>query len=138
MQKCRIVIDTNLWISFLLTKKFDFIDKLLYNSNTVLIFSAELIAELIEVTDRPKLSKFFTADELKLVFEIIEYHAIFIPVISYVNLCRDSKDNFLLSLAKDSKADYLITGDKDLLVLKTFEETKILTISEFQTIINQH
>ena len=137
MQKCRIVIDTNLWISFLLTKKFDFIDKLLYNSNTVLIFSAELIAELIEVTDRPKLSKFFTADELKLVFEIIEYHAIFIPVISYVNLCRDSKDNFLLSLAKDSKADYLITGDKDLLVLKTSEETKILTISEFQTIINQ-
>ena len=38
------------------------------------------------------------------------------------------------SLAKDSKADFLITGDKDLLVLKEFEETQIVTIIEYQTI----
>ena len=44
---------------------------------------------------------------------------------------RDEKDNFLLSLSKDSNANFLITGDRDLLDIKEFESTKIMTISEF-------
>jgi predicted nucleic acid-binding protein len=55
-------------------------------------------------------------------------------VVSSVTLCRDEKDNFLLSLARDAQADYLLTGDKDLLVLRTFEKTQILTIAEFRKI----
>jgi predicted nucleic acid-binding protein len=43
----------------------------------------------------------------------------------------------LLALSIDAKANFLITGDNDLLVLKTFNETQIVTISEFQTIITQ-
>lgn len=39
--------------------------------------------------------------------------------------------NFILALAKDSKASHLITGDQDLLVLKAFEGTNIITISEY-------
>jgi putative PIN family toxin of toxin-antitoxin system len=135
MQKCRIVIDTNLWISFLLTKRFNFIDKLLDNGKTELVFCDELLAELIEVTDRPKLQKFFTIEDWTLIFEIIDRYAIYVPVVSSVTLCRDAKDNFLLSLSADAQADYLLTGDKDLLVLKTFGVTRIVTMTEFQTII---
>ena len=54
-----------------------------------------------------------------------------IEVKSIVTICRDPKDNFLLALAKDGKADYLITGDKDLLDLKKFGKTKIKTITNF-------
>lgn len=36
-----------------------------------------------------------------------------IEVESIVTICKDSPDNFLLALAKDSKADYLLTGDND-------------------------
>lgn len=36
-------------------------------------------------------------------------------VIIDTNLCRDPKDNFLLSIAKDGNANYLLTGDNDLL-----------------------
>lgn len=50
---------------------------------------------------------------------------------SIVTQCRDEKDNFLLALAKDSKADFLITGDEDLLIIKKFQNTEILTYSEF-------
>ena len=46
-------------------------------------------------------------------------------------VCRDPKDNFLLALAHDGKADYLLTGDNDLLVMKKFGRTKIVKISEF-------
>jgi len=45
----------------------------------------------------------------------------------------DPKDNFLLALAKDGNADYLITGDNNLLSLKEFGKTKIVTLSEFET-----
>jgi uncharacterized protein len=44
---------------------------------------------------------------------------------------RDSKDNFLLNLAVDGKADYLITGDKDLLEIGQIDKTSILTFKEF-------
>ena len=50
---------------------------------------------------------------------------------SKIELCRDPKDDFLLSLAMDSKADYLITGDNDLLGLKTIGKTKIITITDY-------
>jgi len=134
MKKCRIVIDTNLWISFLLTKRFEFIDKLLDSRKAELVFCDELLAELLEVTDRPKLRKFFTHEDWSLMFEIIEHYSVNVDVVSSVTLCRDAKDNFLLSLSKDAQADYLLTGDKDLLVLKTFGITQIITITEFQTI----
>jgi putative PIN family toxin of toxin-antitoxin system len=128
----RIIIDTNLWISFLLTKKFGFIDKLLTEGSIQLIFCDELLAELTNVALRPKLKKFFTEDDWTLIFNIIDRYAVYISIVSSITVCRDKKDNFLLSLAKDAKADYLITGDKDLLVLKTFENTQIVTFAEYQ------
>jgi len=134
MQKCKIIIDTNLWISFLLSKKFNFIDKLLDSGKIELIFCEELFSELFDVASRPKLRRFFTTEDWTLIFEIIERHAVYVSVTSSVTICRDAKDNFLLSLAKDAKADFLLTGDHDLLILKTFDTTQIVTIAEFQTI----
>ena len=134
--KCRIIIDTNLWISFLLSKRYDFIDELLSRKEIQLVFCGELLDELFEVANRPKLQRFFTADDKKAIFDLIEHYADYVLVTSKVEICRDEKDNFLLSLAKDSNADFLITGDKDLLVLKKFENTEIVTIAEFK--INQY
>jgi len=131
-EKHRIIIDTNLWISFLLSKRYAFIDKLLSRKEIQLVFCGELLDELFEVANRPKLQRFFTSDDKKAIFDLIENYADYVLVTSKVDICRDEKDNFLLSLAKDSKADFLITGDKDLLVLKKFESTEIVTIVEFQ------
>jgi putative PIN family toxin of toxin-antitoxin system len=134
-QKYRIIIDTNLWISFLLSKRFDFINNILVGEKAELVFCEELFAEFAEVASRPKLKKFFTEEDFTLIFEIIRRYAVHFKVVSSITLCRDAKDNFLLSLAKDAKANYLLTGDKDLLVLKTFDVTQIVTITEFQAII---
>lgn len=54
-----------------------------------------------------------------------------VELISEVDLCRDPDDNHLLALCKDGKADMLITGDKDLLVLKRFGKTRILAPADF-------
>jgi uncharacterized protein len=55
---------------------------------------------------------------------------------SIVSACRDPKDNYLLALAKDSSADFLITGDRDLLVLERFDRTQIVTYQDFLKTIN--
>lgn len=48
-----------------------------------------------------------------------------------IEVCRDLKDNFLLSLSIDGNADFLLTGDKDLLGMIKFGETAIVKISDF-------
>lgn len=130
-KKNRIIIDTNLWISFLLSKQFSFLDELLTNQSVQLVFSQELLSEFLDVINRPKLNKYFSDESIELVLELINQYADFVIVTSSVDVCRDSKDNFLLSLAKDGSVDFLITGDQDLLVIERFGNTEILTISEF-------
>lgn len=131
MAKIKLIIDTNLWISFLISNNYNQLDNILFAKKAKLIFSRELLEEFLDVIKRPKFQRFFSLDDIEELLEIIQDYSEFIDVKSEVKICRDEKDNFLLSLAKDSKADYLITGDKDLLVLKTIEKTKILTITDF-------
>ena len=50
---------------------------------------------------------------------------------STVKDCRDIKDNFLLNLAIDGKANFLVTGDKDLLILEKIKKTQIITMTDF-------
>ncbi len=103
-RKDRIIIDTNLWISFLLTKNFDRLDKIIKEKLPTLLFSQALLDEFIEVSRRPKFRKYFPLNDLELLLIHIESKAEFINVTSDINVCRDLKDNFLLSLAKDGNA----------------------------------
>jgi putative PIN family toxin of toxin-antitoxin system len=130
-QRDRIIIDTNLWISFLLTKDLSKLDSIIDTRKAVLIFSQELLDELIEVTQRKKFIKYFDPDDVANLLSMIRSRADLVEVESIVASCRDLKDNFLLSLALDARATHLITGDKDLLVLEKFGKTKILTIADY-------
>jgi putative PIN family toxin of toxin-antitoxin system len=132
----RLILDTNLWISFLISSKYERLDYLLFNQKCKLLFSQELLEEFVAVAKRPKLRKYISRDELEDLLETIDEVADFVNVASNISECRDPKDNFLLSLAVDGKADYLLTGDKDLLVLKKIGETKIRTLSEFFDIVD--
>lgn len=126
----RIIIDTNLWISFLITKRLVKLDTLFLRDDVVLLFSEELLAELIEVAQRPKFSKYFSPTDLNKLLDLLTEMSEIIEVQSSVDICRDVEDNFLLALAKDGRANYLITGDQNLLTIKQFGQTQIVTISE--------
>jgi putative PIN family toxin of toxin-antitoxin system len=76
-KKHRIILDTNLWISFLLSKEFSKLDKLLLHGKAKLLFSEELIEEFLSVVTRPKLKKYFTHSDvqnlLATIYEIAEF-----------------------------------------------------------------
>ncbi len=67
---------------------------------------------------------------------LLENYSEVFTVTTSVEICRDPNDSFLLSLAIDSKANYLITNDNDLLVLDKIEETRILNITDYLNEIN--
>jgi uncharacterized protein len=62
---------------------------------------------------------------------LVRRRSLLIEVTSQITLSRDPKDDFLLALSIDSQADYLLTGDEDLLVLQKIEQTSILKIADF-------
>ena len=63
--------------------------------------------------------------------KILTTHSVRIIPKQKVTLCRDPKDNQFLELCQAASADYLITGDKDLLVLKKFRQTQIFSPKQF-------
>jgi uncharacterized protein len=81
--------------------------------------------EFLEVASRKKFITYFNQEDIQLFLNVLDRFSVKSEVSKY----RDKNDNFLLALAKDSKADYLITGDEDLLVIKKFHNTEILTYS---------
>ena len=128
----RIIIDTNLWISFLITKNFTRLDEINFSKKCVLIFSRELLEEFLTVAKRPKFRRFFSSSDIEEILETIQEYAEFIEVTSKTEVCKDPKDNFLLSLSLDGNADFLLTGDNDLLILTKFRKTSIVTISDIK------
>ncbi|HET8859006.1 putative toxin-antitoxin system toxin component, PIN family [Marivirga sp.] len=131
MKSKRVIIDTNLWISFLISNKLNELDSLIDSGAITLIFSNELIEEFLEVTSRPKFKKYFKKNDIDALLNQIQNHGQLIKVKSNMNICRDEKDDFLLNLSIDSKADYLITGDNDLLILGKIKRTNIISWSDF-------
>ena len=127
----KVVIDTNIWVSFLLQSNFREIDFKIISGEIKLLFSPELLEELLDVIHRPRLKKHFSENIIDRLLNLLNNHADFVTVSSNLKLCRDPKDDFLLSLAHDAKADYLITGDDDLLTIGKINDTEIISISQF-------
>ncbi len=130
MKSKKVILDTNLWVSFLISKDYCFLDNYVLKGRVKLVFSEELFSEFISIAERPKFNKYFSNSDINQLIQMIDKYGILIKVTSEIKQCRDCKDNFLLNLAVDSKADFLVTGDKDLLEIKIIKKTKILTIRE--------
>ena len=107
-RKDRVIIDTNLWISFLLTNDVAKLDKIFSDESNLLLFSQELLDEFLEVARRPKFKKYFSIIDLQDLLLQIRLQAEFVEVTTVIVLSRDHKDNFLLSLANDGKAHYIV------------------------------
>jgi len=133
----KIILDTNWYVSASINRNsrrrlFD----LLINENLTIFYSRELLAEYESVIFRKKFEKYIRQEQVVRFIDLVLTRLKPVEIKTFVRLSRDTKDNFLLSMSIDSSADYLITGDPDLLVVKEFGKTKILTMVEFRKIID--
>ena len=58
------------------------------------------------------------------------------PKEGVTGVCRDPEDEAILACAFESKADYLVTGDEDLIRLRTFRQTRIVSPREFELLFS--
>jgi putative PIN family toxin of toxin-antitoxin system len=133
----KIIFDTNIYFSAIGWdgKILDLVIHC-FKKDEIDIFSSQDISE--EIHEKLKSQKFQKLVKGKIeesfiieILDLITQNSQTEAVTTKLNICRDPKDNKFLELAQTVKADYLITGDRDLLDLKEFEETKILKPSEF-------
>lgn len=128
----RIIIDTNLWISFTIGKRLSALEILLKNKRIEIYVCKELINEYKDVVLRPKLKKYIQPNDVSATLELISLYCYCIDIKEQaISPIRDSKDLYLLSLADTIKANYIVSGDNDLLVLKVHNHTKILDFNTF-------
>lgn len=128
----RLVFDTNIIISALLfdgskpSKAFD-----IGITQGALLFSLPTLAELEEVLWRNKFDRYISHEERKQFLTSLILHSTPIETNETISECRDPKDNKFLELAVCGKADFIISGDEDLLVLNPFRNIQIITPDSF-------
>jgi uncharacterized protein len=137
ISKIRYVLDTNVIVSSLLfehSKPAQAFNYALHHGEVLL--SSELLEELSDVLGRKKFDRFLTLEERDEFLETFVDRAILIDIIEKVLECPDPKGDKILELALNGQAQYIVSGDKDLLVLNPFRAVKIVTAEEFLKAVN--
>jgi len=137
-KKFKVIIDTNILISFLIGGTLKDLPILLDQNRLSIITSDEQIEELLEVVGRKKFQKYFTKPKIEEFLKLFEEKSQITKLKTKLEICRDKKDNYILSMAIDSGTDYLITGDKDILTLNKIGKTMVITYLDFNTMFNKN
>ncbi len=96
-----------------------------------ILASETTFAELSAVLRRPRFERYASlADREEFLRDFAE-NAEFIEIQESIVACRDPKDDQYLSLAINGRAECIVTGEDDLLVLNPFREIPILTARMF-------
>ncbi|MFP4009844.1 MAG: putative toxin-antitoxin system toxin component, PIN family [Spirulinaceae cyanobacterium] len=91
--------------------------------------SDETYQELVTRIYKRKFDKYISDEERKEFLNVVKHYSQFFKVESQVEICRDVDDNKFLELAIDANAVFLITGDRDLLSLKSQIESQTLIVT---------
>lgn len=127
----RIVPDTNVLLSALLVEGNErlLIEKC-FCRDFQLVISLDILDEFKEVALRPKFG--FSVEELdEFINALVLVSDVVVPAEKVKGVCRDVDDEKFLEAALEGKADWVVSGDKDLLVLGRFRNIIIGSASDF-------
>jgi|SRR5437763_12565474 len=130
----RIVIDTNVLVSRLLLPRSlpaDAVQKAMRAGR--LLVSEATMEEIVNVLSRPRLDRYVSLTNRRQFIRLLGRKVTMVPIIQVVRECRDPKDDKFLELALNGRADLIITGDADLLVLNPWRGIEIVTPREYLT-----
>jgi putative PIN family toxin of toxin-antitoxin system len=133
----RVVVDSNVFVSALIAPNGtsgSLVRKLVESRRTVFLISRETMEELKRVLMYPKIARLlkWSSTDVDSFISSIELIAEEVDVAFWVSNvdCRDPDDIKFLSLAVAGRADFLVTGDEDLLILKTIADIPVLSPSQ--------
>jgi len=132
MSERRVVVDTNILVSAMLSNKSisrKLLDQILRKEK--LILSEEVLSEYLSTLLSEKFDRYVSLQDRFHYLHLLIQKVSWVSIAEKIKICRDSKDDKLLELAINGNAEFIITGDKDLLTLHPFRSTKIVTPREF-------
>ena len=133
----KVIIDTNLWISFLLGHQTQLVRRILTDLRFDVYVCDRLLDEICDVARRDKIRKKVSQSDVKDLLAIIHAFCQSVDVDTKANpsSIRDPKDLYLLSLAETIGADYIVSGDADLIDLRQHKQTKMIRLADFKTMM---
>jgi putative PIN family toxin of toxin-antitoxin system len=138
-QELKVVLDANVWISALLWGgKPAKIIKAAEELKFVVLFSEEIIGEISKVLSYPRIAEVYQATGLRHedLIEAVLKVGKFVQVKQKVDVVVDHPaDDKFIECALEAGAHYIISGDKHLLKLSSYNKTKIISVNEFIQII---
>jgi putative PIN family toxin of toxin-antitoxin system len=125
----RLILDTNILLSALVSplgapaKLLDAWER----KTVTLVTSEALIEEFREVASRPFFRARLRASAVELLAAGLRDFSFYCGNLPSGPIAPDPKDSYLLAMAQASQADFLVTGDHELLSLKQHKSTRIIT-----------
>ena len=140
--KTRAVLDTNVLVSSLVAEHGPprrILDAWL-EGRYVLVTSLHLVEELIHVLSYPRIAERLRLDEDELVAilaTLLSKAEVTPGHLHLPGVTRDPKDDAVVACAKEGEADYIVSGDQDLLVLSEYEGIQVVTPRRFMEILEK-
>jgi uncharacterized protein len=138
----RVLLDANILISFLLSSRetspiVKVVRAAVTGRYTLLLHEQILFEVTGKVAAKSYLVERITQAEVEALFNLLREVATTIPTIAeeIPPVTRDPKDDYLLAYAMVGQADYLVTGDEDLLALKEVGSLQIVTPRQFADLL---
>jgi len=126
----RVVFDSNIWVSFAIGKRLNELRMALTHPKVEVFVCRKLLWEVGEVIQKPKLLRYISKERHKMLLGLMQACQL-VDIVEEISMSRDSNDDYLLDLAVAANADYLVTGDNDLLILKNYQNTSIVSFTSF-------
>jgi putative PIN family toxin of toxin-antitoxin system len=136
MKTDRVVLDTNVFVSLILSKRLNELVEWHTDHHTAIYVCPELIDELGYVLKRQKIKKNLTEPAtvyIRFIKRVTE------PVIIDWRFDRspDIKDNYLFDLSYSVKSHYIVTNDHPLLNMKQVNKIKLISLKDRKKLIEQ-
>ena len=96
----------------------------------------QLMHEVKDVASRPKIRSRIGEEDIEQLLRLIKLYCINTTTLQLATASiRDQKDLYLLSLSETIDANYIISGDNDLLDIQTYKNTRIVSPAQFKMIL---
>lgn len=130
----RVVVDTGVLVSALI-RPLGTVGQILHalrDGRFTAIYSTPMMLEITEVLSRQKIKEKYhiQPDDIAGLINLVRLRGELVIPKQSITACRDPKDNKFLEAALAGKAEAIVTGDDDLLVLHPFVGIEILRPAE--------
>lgn len=134
-----VVFDVNVLVSALITKgKPKELWLRAVGKGFDLVCSREILDEFMSVAGRQRITRYIETRDVVDFLQTLSSTARFVDVKSKIKVVKeDTEDDLILATAYDGRAEYIVSGDRHLLKLKTFRGIKIITVDQALRILKK-